>query len=259
MNPAARILDVYNSLCKQQVSNDARIADAWQGVFAIPAADPSDDTVEHEVAICLIALRTEIDFAATRLSANGVPYELYQSCFKRYRSIAEPGRVRELWRDQRSSVTQADMQPVLAWTAWSLRGEDEIAMSDEALSKLLAAIKHLEDRLQEVGISPFVREFIQSQCTNIRNALRLYRVKGIRPLAEAVGKFYADNESQSRHIVKQTSAPSPAQESAVSEMLDVIKQTGDVCSAINSTYDFTTGAFALGQQIWLAIGAPTAS
>lgn len=91
MNPAARLLSIYDKLIQQNHPNGTHMVAVWAAVFGV---DPSAPTTEDEVTICLQALRAEIDFVRVRLASYGVPEELLHPGFPRYREVTSPSLLR---------------------------------------------------------------------------------------------------------------------------------------------------------------------
>jgi hypothetical protein len=74
----------------------------------------------------------------------------------------------------------------LMWANWTLRAEDEEDLPAEELASLRSELDSLEESLRKTDMTSYLRGFIQRQIDAIRNALRLYKVRGVKPIEEAM-------------------------------------------------------------------------
>ena len=72
MNPAERILTIYDKLNQQQF--DAPMLKVWATVFDVPIEGPD---LEDDITACIVALRAEIQLARVLLAEHDIPARLH--------------------------------------------------------------------------------------------------------------------------------------------------------------------------------------
>lgn len=183
MNPAERLLSIYDKLIG--VNADRPMVQAWAEIFSLDAkaADLEDDATS-----CIVALRQQIDFVRMRLGENEVPSELLSPAFDRLKNVASPGQLHSSWNGHKGNLQAPECRCVFKWAAWVLRNEREDDLPEEEATALHIQIESLEKSLKETEMSPYLRDFIQRQVDTIRAALRVYSIRGVRPLQDALQK-----------------------------------------------------------------------
>ena len=181
MNPAERVLTIYDKLVSQQ--KDQPMTQTWSEVFGLEGNSP---TLEDDVTACLVGLRSQIDFTRLRLTAVGVSPDLTSPGFERMKDTASPAKLHQSWNGLRGNIQAPECRHAFTWASWVLREDVEDEISSESMTELLAELQSLEAALVDTEMSPYLRDFIQRQVDAIRSALRNYGVQGVRPLREAM-------------------------------------------------------------------------
>lgn len=240
MNPAARLLAVYDALVSQQ--RDTPLTSVWAEVFGLEASSP---TLEDDATACVLALRNQIELARLQLAAEGVPAELTSPGFDRLKDVALPGRMHTSWHGVRGNLLAPECRHAFMWAAWVLRANDEDELPPEGTTELRAEIAALESALQDVEMSPYLRDFVQRQLDTIRAALRDCRVQGARPLREALRKVVGDITVEGTQL-QQADAAAPAEAKALlARAAGLIEKTAKVCDSVDKIGKFGANVWTL--------------
>jgi hypothetical protein len=204
MNPAERLLSIYDKLVSQQKDQSMRLT--WAVVFDL---DHNDHHLEDKVTSCVVALRKQIDFTSERLAEMDVPTDLTNPGFPRLKEVASPGHLNASWNGLRGNIQPPECRQAFMWSSWILRNQVEKEISVEDLQELLDEIAELEASMADTEMSPILRNFIQQQIASIKEALILSKAQGSRPIHEAVEKFagaYTINKDKiNTEVAKSTS------------------------------------------------------
>lgn len=183
MNTAGRLLSTLDGLLRHKLGDDASMLKVWATVFDLPADDPN---LEDEVVVCLQATRSEIELLRVRLQAMGAPEDLMRTSMVRLRNYTSTANINKAWKNFREEATKPENRQAFLWADWTLRAEDEDDMPADELVTLQTELDSLETSLQGTDMTPYLQGFIQRQIDAIRTALRLYRVRGVKPIEEAL-------------------------------------------------------------------------
>lgn len=244
MNPAARLLDIYDKLCHQ--SNDYQMVQTWADVFGIDKESPH---CEDDVTACVVALRAEIAFTRVRLDSYSVEAHLTSPGFERLKNVAAPGQLHQKWHGHRGNIQPPECRKVFEWAAWALRDEDEGDMPAEDMTGLRAELESLENSLRETEMSTYLRDFIQRQVDTIRAALRVYGVQGARPLQEALQKVAGAYTLERARVEAEHSAAPETAKGVFAKAGRVIKKTAEVCDNLDKVKKFGEGAWTLAATV----------
>lgn len=244
MNPAERLLSIYDKLVSQQ--QDRVMVQTWADVFGL---DKNSTNLEDEVTACVVALRTQIDFTRLRLTANGVPDGLTSPGFDRLKNVASPGQLNQPWNGMRGNIQPPECRQAFAWGAWVLREEGENELPSEEMQELLAGLNSLEDSLAETEMSPYLRTFIERQVSTIRAALRVYGVQGARPLQEAMRKVVGDIKVEEDQLQKENAAAPEKAKGVLAKTAQVIEKTAKVCDSLEKVKKFGESVYSLTSKV----------
>lgn len=204
MNPAERLLGIYDKLISQQKDQSMKLT--WAVVFDLEENNPH---LEDQVTSCVVALRKQIDFTSERLAELGVPSDLTAPGFPRFKEVSSPGHLNASWNGLRGNIQPPECRQAFMWSSWILRNQVEKEISVEDLQELLDEIAELEASMADTEMSPILCNFIQQQIASIKEALILSKAQGSRPIHEAVEKFagaYTINKDKiNAEVAKSTS------------------------------------------------------
>ena len=244
MNPAARLLAIYDALAQQ--GPDQPLMQMWAKVFGLDVSSPH---LEDDVTACVVALRQQIDFARMRLSAHSVPPELTNPGFNNLKNVASPGHLHASWKNHRDSILRPDARQAFTWAAWVLRDEAEDDMPPEELSTLRAELESLEDRLRQTEMSQYLRDFVQRQVDTIRAALRVYGVQGVRPVQDALRKVVGDYAVEKARVDAEYAVAPNEAKGIFAKASETIKKTAEVCDNLDKIKKAGGQVFSLATAV----------
>ena len=222
--PAVRIYTIHQRLINKGRPDSHTMRDVWAEVFDIPKGAPHLDDWVIEAAM---AFRAEVDLTSKHLAALQVPPTLTSSVFPRLRDAANPVVFGTQWGNHKAALQAPECALVLAWSAWVLKqfGEDEI--EQEQFAAIVAHLAELEVLLQATEMPPALHAFVQRQVDDIRAALRMYPIQGIKALKKAVdtatGAFAAPDEA----VVDGYEQAGPEAKSVFKKAFEVLKQAAE--------------------------------
>jgi len=243
MNPAARLLRIYDKLVAQP--SDHRLVRTWADVFDIDQDSPH---YEDDVNACVMALRSEIALTRKRLDEIGAPANLTSPGFERLRDVAAPAQLHGKWHSHRGNINPPECRKVFEWADWALRDDAEQDMPAEDMMELRGELESLEAALQGAEVSPYLRDFIQRQVDTIRAALRVYGVQGARPLQEALQKVAGAYTVEGTRVAAEHAAAPESAKGLFAKASGVIKKTAEVCDNLGKIGKF-------GEQAWTLAGS----
>jgi hypothetical protein len=218
----------------------------WAEVFDLP---PDSPHIEDDVVTCLQAMRSEMGLLRTKLAAIGAPENLMHPGMARLQSITSPAYIKTGWNGLSAEVSKSENRVSFAWANWALRAEDEDDMPAEELATLRSELDSLEASLQDTEMTPYLRDFIQRQIDAIRTALRLYRVRGVKPIEEALHKVAgAYTVEKSRVEAEHEKASEPAK-SVFARAGAVIEKTAKVADNLDKIKKAGEGAYTLAASV----------
>ncbi|TXD94234.1 hypothetical protein FUT87_07435 [Mitsuaria sp. TWR114] len=244
MNVGDRLLHIYDSLMRQ--SDDQQMLHAWAAVFEVETDTPH---LEEEMSFLVLGLRREIALARERLDLLGVPADLTQPACGRLHDVASPTQFLTPWRSHRGNLTPPECRKIFSWVTWALREEAEADMEAEAMSALVDELKDLENALADASVPGHLRAFIDRQIKTIRSALRMYRVRGVAPIQEALatvaGEFMVKDQ-----VLKQNleSGTTPAK-SAISRIATTVDKLAKLADNLSKVKKGVEDAAAIGVSV----------
>lgn len=245
MNPAGRILSIYDRLAQRR-ADDTPMLNVWAGVFDLRLDSPH---LEDEVVTCLQALRAEMEFLRSRLTAIDAPEDLAHVGITRLRNAASTTNLNTPWKSLSPETTRPENRLCFAWANWALRDEDEDDLPDEELAALRTELESLESSLNEAEMTTYLRDFIQRQIDAIRAALRVYRVQGVRPIEKALNEVAGACKLQEARIKTEYATASEPTKTVIQRTSDVIEKTAKVADNLDKIRKFGEGAWSLASNV----------
>jgi hypothetical protein len=254
MNSAERVLAIYDKLVQHQ--GDTPMMKTWAAVFEVPTEGPH---LEDDITACLVALRSEIQLTKAQLAAAGIPTNLHGPGLDRLHNTASPTYLTTNWNSLRGNVYPPECRLSLDWICWALRDENEGDVSIEERNTLGEEIAALEAKLDELPMSPYMREFIKRQVETIRLALRIYGIQGARPLQDALRRVVGDFKVEDARIKAEHAASSPEAKSLwgrASTIIEKAAKLADHGSKLKKgAEDLGALAGAVQEQVGSMVGA----
>ena len=201
---ATRVRDVHERLTQR--NDEKGVGAVWTAIFDIPVGHVKKEDWTMEAAM---AFRAEVDHIREVLDELGVPASATASVFKRLKDVASPTTFSHSWESQKKFIVAPECGLVLEWAVWALRDHAEPEVAAEHFETIEEQLKGLEEALATTEMSPALRAFIQAQVDEIREAMRLYPVVGIRALDKAVEAATGAFAVQRRAIAEDINQKSP--------------------------------------------------
>lgn len=246
MNTAGRLLHTFNRLLDHGLGNDVRMLNVWAKVFELSAEDPH---LEDAVVACLQATRSEIEVLRVRLQALGVPEELMRTSVNRLRNYTSASIIHSSWNNLREEAHKPENRLAFMWANWTLRAEDEDDMPAEELAALRGELDSLEASLQDADLTPYLRDFIQRQIDAIRVALRMYRMRGVKPIEEALHQVAGAYTVEKSRVEAEHEKASPSGKNVFARAGAVIEKTAKVADNLDKIRKAGEGAFTLTASV----------
>jgi len=244
MNSGERLLNIYTSLVQQSPNKD--MVKTWAKVFGL---DADGNNLEDEVVHLVLGLRHELTFARGRLTAQGAPSELTSPAFERLASVASPGQLHSSWASHLPNINPAECRKIFEWVAWTLRDEGEADMSADEMQTLRGELESLEAALADVGMAPYLRDFIERQIKTIREALRMYGVRGVKPVREALQQVAGAYKTEEKQLARAVHAASEPQKTVFARAAGAIKKVAEFADTISKLKQGADDAISIGQSV----------
>ena len=255
MNTAGRLLNVYDRLVGTGRANDAPMMKVWGEVFELPEGS----ALEDEVVGCLQALRGEMDLLQARLQALGIDDELMRPGFQRLRNITSTAYINAGWNGLREEASKPENRIPFAWANWVLRDEAEEDLAADELSSLKKELDALEKSLSDTEMSPYMRGFIQRQLSAIRAALRLYPIRGVKPIEEAARQVVGTCNLEAAVLAKEFERADAPARGVFTKVGHFIEKTAKVADNLDKIRKAGEGAYELVANLGPALLAWTQS
>ncbi len=225
MNSASRILAIYERVMAHAEGNGVQFLQLWIHVFQLSENNEDDATA------ALMAFRSEIELAKTKLIENGVPEELFRDCLARIKGITSTTLLNQDWASHKRGLPP-DVLLGLKWSAWALPKEEDELSPDE-LASLIAELDTLQESIAISSLSAYVKEFVLRQIDLIRTSLRQYRIGGIAPVEAALEATYGAIRRSSTAISRQVEAASPDDKTLLTRFQTVLSKTAETADKVD--------------------------
>lgn len=248
MNSASRlnnIVQFFNSVAK----NEAMLT-AWQRFLGLNISGS-----EEEVLIATQAVLAEIRIAQAKLKQIGVPEELFNETVTTLRAAFSPTQLAASWSNHSEVVTKRSVQLALQWASWSLKKFNENDIPEESIRSLQEGLDAQEAMLRDTELPDSLREMLERQVAELKVALVLYKINGVKPLVDMVNKQSGEMRHASVEMVQEVTSGPPETKSAVQkgmELIGLAAKTADSGSKIinfgKSVYELGLNALHFGQN-----------
>lgn len=248
MNCAGRLLEIYTRLLNLNIvgSGDIPMVKAWATAFELPADAPN---IEDDVVTCLQAMRVELDLLQTKLRARGLPDALMRPGFTRLRNITSATTLNSGWKGHRDQVAKPENIIPFKWANWVLQDEDEEDFPSDELASLRDELDALEKSLDEADMTPYLRGFVQRQIDAIRNALKVYRVQGVKPIETALQQVAGTYTLERSKVEAEHAKASESAKGVVARTGAFIEKTAKVADNLDKIRKATEGAYTLAASV----------
>lgn len=234
MNQSKRLLTLFDSLIGRGANQP--MTQVWSAVFEL---NPQSPSIEDDITVCLMALRSEIDSVGSKLTALGITSDLIDPGFSRFKNTASPVFINQGWDGVRGNVQAPECRFPFLWAAWVLREEDDDEITSADKADIEEALSTLEAALTQSNISPYLRGFVQRQLLSIRRAIRISTVEGVEPLREAMRKFAGDLKVEDAKFKEAVSASPKDAQATLTALADVVDKSAKVCDGATKIWGFT--------------------
>jgi hypothetical protein len=246
MNTAGRLLSIYDKLTSRGLPSDKAMVWVWAEVFEIPQDTPH---LEDVVVVCLQAMRGEIDLLQAKLLALGAPFDLTKPGLPRLRNAASTVYLNTKWSGLKDEASKPDNRLTFIWANWALREEQEDDMPAEELAALKSELDSLEASVQDTEMTPYLQGFIQRQIDAIRSALRVYRVRGVKPIEEALHQVAGAYTVEKSRVEAEHAEASDLAKTLFARTGAFIEKTAKVADNLDKIRKAGEGAFTLTASV----------
>ena len=245
MNTAGRLLALYDRLVGTSRANDVVMLNVWAEVFDLP----DGPNLEDEVVTCLQAVRSEMEGLQARLKSMGVIDDLLRPGWERLRNITSTAYISQIWKGLRDEASRPENRIPFAWANWVLREESEDDMAPDELSSLRNELDALEASLRGTEMTVYMRGFIQRQLNSIRTALRLYPIRGVKPIEEAARQVVGTCNIEASVLAKEFERADTPAKGVFAKVGHFIEKTAKVADNLDKIRKAGEGAYALSVNL----------
>ena len=122
-------------------------------------------------------------------------------------------------------------------------------MPAETFAELRSELESLEASLQDTEMTPYLRGFIQRQIDAIRNALKLYRVQGVKPIEEALHQVAGAYTVEKTRVEAEHAKASEPAKSLLARTGAAIKKTAEIADSLDKIRKAGEGAYTLAASV----------
>ncbi|GAA6143668.1 hypothetical protein [Hydrogenophaga sp. 5NK40-0174] len=223
-NAATRLKDIHAKLAQGR-SDSILMQKVWAEVFGLPTDAPQ---TEDWVVEAVVAFRMELEHARQQLDNIGVPSDLTNHVFTRLKHAASPTFLTQQWAHHKSALVGIENTLVLRWCDWALRTLGEAEIEAQQFQSIKNHLAELEQLLNEPDVPPAIREFVQRQVNDIRSALRLYPIHGLRVLRKAVDTATGAFTTPDDQVVAESQTATPATKGVLRKSAEILKEAAEV-------------------------------
>ena len=229
MNTGSRLLVTLDALLSYDTRNGGRACDAWAAALGL--GPPGEQDLDDEVALALQAVRSEIALLKARLESEGIPQELFHGQLERLRTIAAPTAMHGQWHGMVGNINPPDVRLAVGWAAVHLP-DDEAELGSEALQGLIDEFDRLATDMVAADLPPAMRAYVAKQLRTLRSAFRMYRVRGIAVVHEALEQAYGAAR-KAQPAMAAESAAAPQARGFVAKVNGAISRALTVCDSVD--------------------------
>lgn len=245
------MLAIYDAMLGQGAAQNIAAASYWAKGLEIEAANDTDR--DDALVLVLRALQDEIDTLKVQLVARGLPEDLYAGQLARLRNAAAPAAIHSHWAGMVGNINTSDVRLVLQWAA-SVLPDDEAEAEAEQLDLLAADIDRLQAEIANAELPPAIYAFAVKQLRSLREALRLYRVRGVEPIRTAVEQALGAAAMAGEAMRAEAATASPKARTAMQCVNDALGRAVRVCDDIVKVQGGASLMFDAARLIASALG-----
>jgi hypothetical protein len=233
MNRAKRLLAVLDGLIERVVSDKLNHAGyVWSIAFGLN--DQPNEQSGDETVLAMQAFRAELDLLTSQLAGSGLDAVLYHTQFARLKNAASPAQVQNGWQGIVGNIITPDVRLALAWAA-AVLPDDEAELSRSERDALAAEFDELIESVANAELPPTMSAFATKQLRSLRNALRMYPVRGISAVHEGLEQTFG--AAQRVHAsVRTEAAAKPEVRSLFSRINAGIARAMVVCGEVEKAH-----------------------
>lgn len=249
MNRAKRILDIYDTLIAQGAPQGMAAADCWAKALGIEVAKGADR--DDSLVISMRAFQDELDVLGVQLATAGFQNGLYAAQLKRLRIAAAASTMNGTWNGMVGSVSSPEVRLALQWSEAVLPDDEGVIPTDQ-LEALAATLDQLQGELAGACLPPVMGAYASKQLHNLRDALRMYRVRGAEPLSEAVQTAYGATAFMKDKMAAEMSTAEPVARSYMQRVGGALTRAVMVCKDIDALHKGGGAMVSMAEKLQLA-------
>jgi len=179
-NSASRLYDILLK-ASQQAENQQLIA-VWGKVLGLENESPESSGFKVSEALSLI--KSEIDFAESKMKLTEFSGALYEPYFTRCRRALSVTNLTTSWSSLRQNLKE-DTLLCLRFCS-EILPKDDALIEKEELEGILQIIHELSEKLDDSVIPIALKELIRKQLSIIYTAIHKYPISGTKSLREGL-------------------------------------------------------------------------
>ncbi|WP_287953263.1 hypothetical protein [Diaphorobacter sp.] len=188
-NPAARLSRLIAKAMRTNDSSKSAL-EAWGDALDIPTEGIGLECT-HDIAQLLTECTEEVRLLKLALRHQGVPEALYSQHISHVEHALSVTNLNAAWSTTVSNYLGSNVLLSLAWCSYVLPNES-VGATDDDLIGLAALLRELEDALQAPGLPEAVRAAFTKHLLGMQRAMKIFPVRGVKPMKEASRAILAD-------------------------------------------------------------------
>jgi hypothetical protein len=238
MNPAERVLQLVEHF--KSWPQDKSVMDGWMNFLGVEVGEDG----EHAVHTAVLAFQQEI--RAIRQALVGemqAPDQLFRACSETLRNGFSPQTLHHQWQGLSQSILAPQVELSLRWASWTFRARQEAPLDEAILESLRTQLSEIEELLSKAGASAQMTLTLSQIAVALRDALALYKVKGVAPLQEAVQQAVGAINSSPTELRKEAQAGSEEARTVIAKVFKVIGTAAKVTDDVSKIKKFGEGVY----------------
>lgn len=243
MNSAQRLQNIFDHF---NFPAGTAQTEGWTRWLKAKGFEPTDDNI----LIAVRATTREIRSLQASLTNIGVPESLHKDLCTRLLHAFQSNHLHQAWGNVSAAVVSGDAKTAMKWMSWALSKLDEPDIDAESYKALQQAISEQEQLLNSTDLPPNIKELLTGQIEEMKVALMLYQVNGIKPVVDAVNRQFGEMRNASQGFVQEMEDAGPEARKAVSGGLSVLSKAIKFAESGSKLYKFGKDLHELAANGW---------
>lgn len=230
MNPPRRALNALYPIEETNKNSTSEALEGWLKITPKLGYLEEYDGAYTATVKYLELISNQIKETKERLAIKEVPEALYTVQFDAALKALSPRHLRSNWHSVSIQFTP-DIYLALEWSSWVI-GCIENPISESDLKELLESLNELDTLIAEPGLPDSLRDLIQKNVREIREAIELYPIIGANGLKVATQRLFGEAIFQKEVLHSASASSNTNTKKAYEKFVQVIKSA---VNAFNTT------------------------